>query len=192
MRRAGCLEAYVGARAVLARFRQARRGRPAPGDSAETSFAALVAAADTSPAARRVLEEATVYLGAGIANLVNLLNPQRVMLGGWAGLLLGARMLPRLRESAAAHALRRPFARTEIGLCRLGPRPSPSAPRPSRSAATSPTAARRPTPSPRPRAATAPHRQRGGTGRTTGRSRRPRTSPGRHRAARPHRKADPP
>lgn len=117
----GCLEAYVGAGAVLERFRQARRGRPVPGDDEESAFAAMVAAADTSSAARRVLEEVTLYLGAGIANLVNLFNPQRIILGGWAGLSLGSRMLPRIREAVAAQALRQPYAHTTIGLCRLGP-----------------------------------------------------------------------
>ncbi|MEU8827837.1 ROK family protein [Streptomyces sp. NPDC048636] len=116
----GCLEAYVGAAAVLERFRQARRGRPVPGEDEESAFTALLAAADTSPAAQRVLEEAAVYLGAGIANLVNLFNPQRIVLGGWAGLSFGARMLPRIRESVAAQALRRPYAHTAIELGRLG------------------------------------------------------------------------
>ncbi|MBP8534950.1 ROK family protein, partial [Streptomyces sp. MK37H] len=117
----GCLEAYVGAEAVLERYRQARRGRVTPGADQESAFAALLAAADTSSAAQRVLEEAAVYLGAGIANVVNLFNPQRILLGGWAGQMFGARMLPRIRETVAAQALRRPYAQTDIGLCGLGP-----------------------------------------------------------------------
>ncbi|WP_432046690.1 ROK family protein [Streptomyces asiaticus] len=117
----GCLAAYVGAEAVLERYRQARRGRVTPGADDESAFAALLAAADTSSAAQRVLEEAAVYLGAGIANLVNLFNPERIILGGWAGLMFGARMLPRIRETVAAQALRRPYAQTDIGLCGLGP-----------------------------------------------------------------------
>ncbi|MFD0447436.1 ROK family protein [Streptomyces indonesiensis] len=117
----GCLEAYVGAEAVLERYRRARRGRVTPGADDESAFAALLAAADTSSAAQRVLEEAAVYLAAGIANLVNLFNPQRIILGGWAGLMFGARMLPRIRETVAAQALRRPYAQTDIGLCGLGP-----------------------------------------------------------------------
>ncbi|OPF81612.1 sugar kinase [Streptomyces antioxidans] len=117
----GCLEAYIGADAVLERYRQARRGRFTPGADRESAFAVLLAAADTSSAAQRVLEEAAVYLGAGIANLVNLFNPQRIILGGWAGLMFGARMLPRIRETIAAQALRRPYAQTDIELCGLGP-----------------------------------------------------------------------
>ncbi|MEV0369099.1 ROK family transcriptional regulator [Streptomyces sp. NPDC050636] len=115
----GCLEAYVGAEGILDRYHQARRGRPAPGADEESALAALLA--DGSAAARRVLDETTVYLGAGIANLVNLFNPRRIIVGGWAGLLLGGRLLPQIREAVAGHALRHPYERTTVELCRLGP-----------------------------------------------------------------------
>lgn len=117
----GCLEAYVGAEGVLDRWRQARRGRPVPGADEESAITALLQAADDSAAAAEVLRETAGYLGAGIANLINLFNPERIVLGGWAGLALGARLLPEIREAAAAHALRHPFAQTSIELCRLGP-----------------------------------------------------------------------
>lgn len=117
----GCLEAYVGAEGVLDRWRQARRGRPVPGTDEESSIAALLAGADRSETAAEVLRETAGYLGAGIANLINLFNPERIVLGGWAGLALGGRLLPEIREAAAAHALRHPYAQTSIELCRLGP-----------------------------------------------------------------------
>lgn len=116
----GCLEAYLGAEAVLERYRQARRGRPVRGEDAEAAFAALVAAADGSAAARRVMDEATAYLGTGLAHLVDLFNPERIILGGWAGAGLGAHRLPAIREAVDAQALRRPSARTGIELCRFG------------------------------------------------------------------------
>ncbi|MGW7614242.1 ROK family transcriptional regulator [Streptomyces antimycoticus] len=132
----GCLEAYVGAQAVLDRY-----GRAAPGDRAgqsgadgveeggtegagedqQTAFAAIVAAAGTETRAREVLEETAAYLGAGIADLINLFNPERIILGGWAGLLLGGRVLPRIRAATASYALHRPYAQTEIGMAELGP-----------------------------------------------------------------------
>lgn len=68
-----------------------------------------------------MLDETVGYLGAGVANLVNLFNPERVVLGGWAGLALGERRLPQIREATARHALRQPYAQTSIELCRLGP-----------------------------------------------------------------------
>ena len=61
------------------------------------------------------------YLGAGIGTLVNLFHPERVILGGWAGLALGARLLPGIRESARRHSLRHRYATTSIVLGELGP-----------------------------------------------------------------------
>ncbi|MCW2944664.1 MAG: hypothetical protein JWR24_1381 [Actinoallomurus sp.] len=112
----GCLEAYVGAEAILDRY-----GRALPGDDQESALAALIEAAATSAAAAEVLDQTALYLGAGIADLINLFNPERIILGGWAGLLLGEKLLPAIREAARRHALRHPFAETSIELCRLGP-----------------------------------------------------------------------
>jgi predicted NBD/HSP70 family sugar kinase len=116
----GCLEAYVGAEAILDRWRQARGGRPVPGADEESALAALLAAAPTSKVAARVLDETAGYLGAGIANLVNLFNPQRIVLAGWAGHALGASLLPQIRAAAAERALRHPFSQTTIQLGQLG------------------------------------------------------------------------
>jgi predicted NBD/HSP70 family sugar kinase len=112
----GCLEAYVGAEAILERY-----GRPTAGDDEESALAALVDAAGSTPLAAAILEETADYLGAGIASLINLFNPERVILGGWAGLLVGGLLLPQIRESARRHSLRHPFAATSIELGRLGP-----------------------------------------------------------------------
>jgi len=116
----GCLEAYVGAESIIDRYREARRGRAVPGADEESRIAALLAAADRSPTARRVLDETAGYLGAGVANLINLFNPERVVLGGWAGQALGARLLPEIRAAAAAQALRKPFEQATIELGQLG------------------------------------------------------------------------
>ena len=113
---AGCLEAYVGAEAILERY-----GRPMPGHEEEPALAALIDSAGTSALAAAILEETAGYLGAGIASLINLLNPERIILGGWAGLLLGGRMLPAIQDAARRHSLRHPFAATSIELGRLGP-----------------------------------------------------------------------
>ena len=117
----GCLEAYVGAEGILDRYRRARGGRPMRGDDEVSQIQALIAAADRSKVAANLLDETADMLGAGIANLINLFNPERVVLGGWTGLAIGARLLPRIREAARAHALEHPFGRTTIELCELGP-----------------------------------------------------------------------
>jgi predicted NBD/HSP70 family sugar kinase len=117
----GCLEAYVGAEGILDRFRKARGGRavPRPDERAQLDF--LLASADRSAIAAAVLDETVGFLGAGIASLVNLFNPERIVLGGWAGLALGTRLLPEIRSATAAHALRHAYERTSIELCQLGP-----------------------------------------------------------------------
>jgi predicted NBD/HSP70 family sugar kinase len=112
----GCLEAYVGAEAILDRY-----GHSLPGDDQESALAALIDMTGRSRTAAEVLTETAQYIGIGIANLINLINPERIILSGWAGLLLGERMLPAIREAARQHSLRHPLAETSIELGRLGP-----------------------------------------------------------------------
>jgi predicted NBD/HSP70 family sugar kinase len=112
----GCLEAYVGAEAILDRY-----GLPLPGDDQESALAALINSYATSATAAEVLDDTALYLGVGIANLINLFNPERIILGGWAGLLLGDQMLPAIRAAARQHSLLHPFAETLIELGHLGP-----------------------------------------------------------------------
>jgi predicted NBD/HSP70 family sugar kinase len=111
----GCLEAYAGAEAILERY-----GRPMAAVDQELALAELITAANTSPLAATILDETAQYLGAGIGTLINLFNPERVVIGGWAGLLLGGRLLPEIRESTRQHSLRHPFAATSIELGSLG------------------------------------------------------------------------
>ncbi len=112
----GCLEAYVGAEAMLERWEAAP-----PGLSEQEGLAALLGAAERDPAADALLSETAEYLGAGIADLINLFNPERIIIGGWAGLMIGPRLLPAACEAAAEYALHYPFTQTSIELGMLGP-----------------------------------------------------------------------
>ncbi|MET9610957.1 ROK family transcriptional regulator [Streptomyces sp. NPDC006512] len=132
----GCLEAYTGAESVLARWAE-RGGNPGRGNGGadeaegiegiegideEEALAALLAAADGGDAlALEVLEETAEYLGAGLSDLINLFRPERILIGGWAGLLLGPHVLPAVREHATRYSLRHPAARVSIDLGSLGP-----------------------------------------------------------------------
>ena len=113
----GCLEAYVGAEAILDRYGLPWPG--GPGGDEESALAALVA--ETSPRAAEILDETALYLGAGLGNLINLFGPERIILGGWAGLMLGEKLLPAIREAAKRHSLSYRFSQTSIELGRLGP-----------------------------------------------------------------------
>ncbi|MER5791379.1 ROK family transcriptional regulator [Streptomyces sp. NPDC001980] len=122
----GCLEAYAGAESLLARWHE-EGGRPDEGVDEETALTAMLAAAyppegtEPDPVALAVLEETAEYLGAGLSDLINLFQPERILIGGWAGLELGARFLPAVRRYATTYALRHPAEQVTIDLGRLGP-----------------------------------------------------------------------
>ncbi|MFB8774776.1 ROK family transcriptional regulator [Streptomyces broussonetiae] len=122
----GCLEAYAGAESLLERWREGG-GRPPEGVDEETALTAMLAAAhpdrapDIDPVALTVLEETAEYLGAGLSDLINLFQPERILIGGWAGLQLGTGFLPAVRRHATAYALRHPAEKVTIELGTLGP-----------------------------------------------------------------------
>ncbi|MHC3467281.1 ROK family protein [Streptomyces sp. 7R007] len=121
----GCLEAYAGAESLLERWRE-EGGRPPRGTDEETALTAMLAAAypadgEADPVALGVLEETAEYLGAGLSDLINLFQPERILIGGWAGLQLGSRFLPAVRRHAASYALKYPAHKVTIDLGRLGP-----------------------------------------------------------------------
>lgn len=118
----GCLEAYIGAPALIRRLRQI-----APtcsvltsGDEVQTITDLLSAAQQGDAVAKQVLLDTLHYLGAGMANLINLFNPQRIILGGWIGLMLGEHFLPELVQETKRYALKQPFEAASILVSQLG------------------------------------------------------------------------
>ena len=123
----GCLEAYAGAEALLERWREAGGCPPADADE-ETALTALLASAyppgagaEVDGTALAVLEETAEYLGAGFADLINLFQPERILVGGWAGLQLGTRFLDSVRDYATLYALSYPASHVSVELGALGP-----------------------------------------------------------------------
>jgi glucokinase len=102
----GCLEAYAGGMNLAARVRdEVADGRAggvleaAGGDASRLSAAAVEGAYQAGdPYARELWAEVGELLGTAMANLVTLLNPSRVVLGG--GVLLGC---PNLERIVRAH-----------------------------------------------------------------------------------------
>ncbi|WP_306312119.1 ROK family transcriptional regulator [Streptomyces hydrogenans] len=106
----GCVEAYVSLRGIAETWREL-----APGDARATgpddavTVAALARAADAGdPAAAAAIDRTGRYLGAAVANLVNLVNPQVVVVGNQVVDLLGERLLPVAYEAVGRHALALP------------------------------------------------------------------------------------
>ena len=114
----GCLEAYVGAEAVLDRWQAARGGRPRRRRRADRAGRAARRRRHRWPSGCWPRPPATSAPGS--ANLVNLFNPERIVLAGWAGQALGARLLPQIRRRRPERALRHPFGQTTIELGQLG------------------------------------------------------------------------
>ena len=114
----GCVEAYVGGDAVIRRWREA--GAVVTGSDAE-AFAQLIDAADAGDAtAGRVLSETIEILGLGLANLVNLFNPEQIVMGGWAGLRLVERRQAELYEQVTRFALSRPADQVVLEAGKVG------------------------------------------------------------------------
>ena len=112
----GCLEAYVGAESILEQYSEASSGA----DEASALAALVEAAGAGNESAAALLDDTVGYLGAGIGNLINLFNPERVVLGGWAGLALGGYALSAIRAAAQAQALAQPYGQVTIELSELG------------------------------------------------------------------------
>jgi len=117
----GCLEAYIGAEALLHDWARADELLTLPDDLDQVEWIdRLLAAASSSDAAAMVLDRTATYVGTAAANLVNLFNPERVIIGGWVGLKLGPLLLPKVRAVLAAQALDYAAARVSVVLGQLG------------------------------------------------------------------------
>lgn len=105
--RQGCWETMVGPQQVVEQYR--RRSPHATqvlqADSDESLFVQVIHAAVAGDlAALAVMQEMGHYLGIGIANLVNIFNPQLVVLGGYYS-LAHETVIPVIKERIKQHSL---------------------------------------------------------------------------------------
>ncbi len=79
----GCLEMYASSRGIVLSY-QEKLAEPSSSASAPSTTSAQIyqAARSNDPLAVRVMEEMGRYLGIGIANLINIFNPEMVVVGG--------------------------------------------------------------------------------------------------------------
>ncbi|WP_328787002.1 ROK family protein [Streptomyces sp. NBC_00273] len=104
--RQGCVEAYVSTRGIARTVRELDAESPLldPDEDAVVSKVARAAAEGDAVATETVARTAR-YLGEAAADLLNLFNPQALVLGGWVADRLGEPLLRQTREVIAAHAL---------------------------------------------------------------------------------------
>ncbi|MEH0417487.1 ROK family transcriptional regulator [Streptomyces sp. B21-083] len=114
----GCVETYVGAPGIMLNLAELDPGGALlhPDDQTATVDALARGVAAGDPVAVRVVRDMARYLGASISDLVNLLNPEIVVLSSWVAATLGEPLVTEVREAVARHALKRPLAATEIVL----------------------------------------------------------------------------
>ncbi|MEV6794491.1 ROK family protein [Streptomyces sp. NPDC051320] len=114
----GCVEAYVGAPGIMQQLRELGAESPLlhPDDQTATIRALGSALAAGDPVAVRVVRETARYLGAAVADLIQLLNPEVIVLSSWVAATLGKPLLDEVREAVAARAPAGPLAATEIVL----------------------------------------------------------------------------
>lgn len=108
----GCIEAYTGAPGIIQTIRETAPQllpvRSTSQSEALTIFAEGIRAGDVP--SLLALDAVGHHLGIAVASLVNLLNPDHILLGGWVTDLLGQPLLeatlPHLRHHALAVPLR--------------------------------------------------------------------------------------
>lgn len=118
---AGCLEAYIGAGPLLEQWSSVDGLATQVSDpDAEDWVGQLLLASQSDPVAERILDEAAISFGVAAGNLANLFNPERIIIGGWLGLKLGPRLLPRIRSVFDTQALAHSASQLTIELGQLG------------------------------------------------------------------------
>ncbi|MEJ5252759.1 MAG: ROK family protein [Chthonomonadetes bacterium] len=123
----GCLEALASGPAIARRARELAEASPESGVWQRTSPDAVTAqhvvesAMEGDTFARFVLAEAATYMGIGIANLAQILNPERVVLGTIA-VKAGELVLEPLRRALEVHAWSRVRQVLEVVPAQLGDR----------------------------------------------------------------------
>jgi glucokinase-like ROK family protein len=123
----GCWETQVSPRALLRRIQHRLAGGEkslledmAAGDLGTLTFECVVGAArQNDTLACTALEEIGHYLGVGIANLVNIFNPELVVLGGALN-LASPFIVPAIEKTVKAYALKPSSQTLRIAASALG------------------------------------------------------------------------
>jgi predicted NBD/HSP70 family sugar kinase/biotin operon repressor len=111
----GCLETYAGATAI-ARLLTRSLGQPVDPDTA------VRRAADGDPTARRAFVDAGRHIGVVLADVCNLLNPERIVVGGGMGNAIGDLLLDPMREAVRLRAIASAADDVEVVQSGLGER----------------------------------------------------------------------
>ena len=125
----GCLETLASTGSIIEKAKKIIRQGVASSlrekdDIDEITLEDITNAARTGDAASaNILEEATRYIGIALSNLINMLNPSRIVLGK-DFTVYGSLVLDTLRSIIDAKALKRPASNVELIISEIGERAS--------------------------------------------------------------------
>jgi glucokinase-like ROK family protein len=123
----GCLEAMAGGPAIAQRAMMAiRAGQPttlreSASNGRLTAREVALAGSEGDPLSRQLYRDAGRLLGIAVADVINLLNPGRVIIGGGVS-QAGELILKSLRETAHERSVRAAITSTDIVQAALGRR----------------------------------------------------------------------
>ncbi|MFZ3495743.1 ROK family protein [Streptomyces sp. 5.8] len=114
----GCVEAYVSTAGVARTVRETApdSAMTGHGDEAAVVDALARAAAAGDPAAVEAVTRTALHLGTAVADLLNLFDPQVLVIGGPTAERLGERLLRETRDVVARHALPHALDSVELRL----------------------------------------------------------------------------
>ncbi|MDR2973229.1 MAG: ROK family protein [Propionibacteriaceae bacterium] len=103
----GCVEAYIGAPGIIATLATIDPDSPLldPDDQTATIAAIAAACGQGDPTATAVIAETARHFGDAVASIINVLNPEVVIMAGWVSAQLGDVILRQARPRIDAHTL---------------------------------------------------------------------------------------
>ena len=127
----GCWETYANQLSIVERVQERMNARRSnlisslmEAQNAPLSLSIIKQAADEDDEgdadALESLAEAGAAMGIGLAGLVNIFNPEKIILGGPIS-MAGKYLLPSIRQSVNKHAMREIVNQTEINISAFGP-----------------------------------------------------------------------
>ncbi len=124
----GCWETYANQLSIVERVQERMTAKRSDlisslmeTQNAPLSISIIKQAADEGDSyALESLAEAGMAMGIGLAGLVNIFNPEKIILGGPIS-VAGKYLLPSIRQSVNKHAMRETVNQTEINISAFGP-----------------------------------------------------------------------
>lgn len=118
----GCMEMYIGANGIVDRYCNLKTDPNQPPTDDQIAFIKYLITESKSgnQEAAQTIHETILYLGVSIANLINAVNPEILLLGGWSGLIFGMEYLDQIQAVVSKYALKQSLSKTNIRLCQLG------------------------------------------------------------------------